>query len=646
MTRQNVSDGVREIMTVTCPTCDGEGRVLSEESVAIDAIRELRRVVKESKSEAFHVALHPNVAAIIIGPGGSKLRELEKETRKFFTLEGVEGASLELFEVRGEGSRDRIERAAVPVQEGQEIRVSIAEPHMYAETDAIARLESGYVVVVAGAGPYIGEEHRVRLDRVTRTAAYATLLDAPPMIAVHVPPGDRESDILEPQRRVGERIDIEGRVKRQRRRGGGESRKETRQNGAAPVEPAALEDVELEDVSDDVVIALPTEGPGDGAEEGTGKKRRRRRGGRGRRRGAAAEGAEATAAEAETGAVADETEPAEGETEVGEAETAEAVAGESSSAKRRRRRRRRGGRGRGGVDAATIGEDAREEAAAEEPVEVVAVLSEAAPVEEASEAAPKPRSRRRRAVEPKVAAEAVAPAAEAVEEPAPKPRSRRRRAVEPEVVAEAAAPAVEEPAPKPRAHRRKPAEVAAEAVAEPAAVAAGPEPAKPRRSRRKAAEPEVVAEVAEIAPEPAKPRRSRGKAAEPEVAAEAAAVIESPAPAEPEPAKPRRTRKKAAEPEAAPTEVAADAAEAPAPRTRRRKAADAEPAEPAAPAAAPRRRRTAAAAATADGAETAEAPRPRSSRRRTAASEPVAAADAPSGIGGLVSRVLGRRSRS
>src|SRR5690242_1516437 len=59
MTRKNVADGVREIMTHTCPSCDGTGRVLSEETVAIDNLRALRRHVKETKAEAFHVALNP-----------------------------------------------------------------------------------------------------------------------------------------------------------------------------------------------------------------------------------------------------------------------------------------------------------------------------------------------------------------------------------------------------------------------------------------------------------------------------------------------------------------------------------------------------------------------------------------------------------
>ena len=54
MTRQNVTDGVREILTKTCPTCEGEGVILSEETVAIDVIRKLRELVAQKpEPEAF-----------------------------------------------------------------------------------------------------------------------------------------------------------------------------------------------------------------------------------------------------------------------------------------------------------------------------------------------------------------------------------------------------------------------------------------------------------------------------------------------------------------------------------------------------------------------------------------------------------------
>ena len=48
MTRQNVTDGVREIMSKTCPVCHGEGVVKSEETIAIGIARHLRHMVKEA----------------------------------------------------------------------------------------------------------------------------------------------------------------------------------------------------------------------------------------------------------------------------------------------------------------------------------------------------------------------------------------------------------------------------------------------------------------------------------------------------------------------------------------------------------------------------------------------------------------------
>ena len=47
MTRQNVTEGVREIMTRPCPTCDGEGVIQSEETIAIEFERRLRDLAAE-----------------------------------------------------------------------------------------------------------------------------------------------------------------------------------------------------------------------------------------------------------------------------------------------------------------------------------------------------------------------------------------------------------------------------------------------------------------------------------------------------------------------------------------------------------------------------------------------------------------------
>src|SRR6185436_15723567 len=90
MTRQNVTDGVREILTTRCPTCDGEGVVRSAETVAIEALRKLRH--------------------------DSGLIELEEETGKTFLFEGGDALPIDTFEVAESGDREEIERRALPFQ--------------------------------------------------------------------------------------------------------------------------------------------------------------------------------------------------------------------------------------------------------------------------------------------------------------------------------------------------------------------------------------------------------------------------------------------------------------------------------------------------------------------------------------------------
>jgi ribonuclease G len=175
MTRQNVTEGVREIMTKPCPHCAGEGVVLAEETIAIDVERRLRDLAKESKSEAFLVQVHPRVAAILIGGGGKPLQGLEQETGKHFHFEGTEGIPPETFAITAEGTRAEIEERALPFREGEEVLLEIEEPHMYNIDDAIAKID-GYVISISGGGPFVGERRLVRINEVRRTAAYASLL--------------------------------------------------------------------------------------------------------------------------------------------------------------------------------------------------------------------------------------------------------------------------------------------------------------------------------------------------------------------------------------------------------------------------------------------------------------------------------------
>ncbi|MFL5836025.1 MAG: Rne/Rng family ribonuclease [Solirubrobacteraceae bacterium] len=177
MTRQNVTDGVREIMTRPCPTCDGEGVIKSEETIAIDLERKLVELAKERpQPDAFLVQVNPRVSGELTGNGGRVLRTLEEETGKRFHFEGSEGLPLDHFDVLMEGSVEDVEERALPFSRGDEVLVHIVEPHMYAVDDAVAKID-GYIISVAGGGAHVGEKRLVRIEEVGRTAANAVLVD-------------------------------------------------------------------------------------------------------------------------------------------------------------------------------------------------------------------------------------------------------------------------------------------------------------------------------------------------------------------------------------------------------------------------------------------------------------------------------------
>jgi ribonuclease G len=176
MTRQNVTDGVREILTKPCPTCDGEGVVESEETVALDVMRRLHDVISENPDpEAYLVRVNPKVSRLLLDPE-SGLTELEAETSKHFHFEGGQALPIDTFAVVESGTRTQIEERALPFSVGDEVLVTIEEPHMYNVDDAIARVDS-YIVSVTGGGAHVGERKLVRIDSVERSAAVASLAE-------------------------------------------------------------------------------------------------------------------------------------------------------------------------------------------------------------------------------------------------------------------------------------------------------------------------------------------------------------------------------------------------------------------------------------------------------------------------------------
>jgi ribonuclease G len=144
--------------------------------------------------------MNPRVSAEFTRDDARVLHAIEEETGKWFHFEGSEGLPIDHFHVLLEGDRQELLERAVPFREGEEVHVEIIEPHMYSPGDAVAKVD-GYIISVKAGGPHVGEKHLVRIEEAGRTAAVASLVDAPE--DDQATPADDSDDALEskPRRR-------------------------------------------------------------------------------------------------------------------------------------------------------------------------------------------------------------------------------------------------------------------------------------------------------------------------------------------------------------------------------------------------------------------------------------------------------------
>jgi ribonuclease G len=89
MTRQNVTQGLREIVTAPCPICRGQGRVISEESALIVVERHLGDLLRSSTLPVLRVEVHPRMAARLVSGGSAPLERLERQTGRRLIIEAA-----------------------------------------------------------------------------------------------------------------------------------------------------------------------------------------------------------------------------------------------------------------------------------------------------------------------------------------------------------------------------------------------------------------------------------------------------------------------------------------------------------------------------------------------------------------------------
>ncbi|MCS6861951.1 MAG: hypothetical protein NZT92_16720, partial [Abditibacteriales bacterium] len=99
MTRRREGRSLSQLLCRPCPYCEGKGRVRSAATVAIELRRKLERLSRRSRAEAFHVTVHPEVAAFFVGSDGEWASALEEALGRKVFISADERAHIERTEI-------------------------------------------------------------------------------------------------------------------------------------------------------------------------------------------------------------------------------------------------------------------------------------------------------------------------------------------------------------------------------------------------------------------------------------------------------------------------------------------------------------------------------------------------------------------
>jgi len=372
-TRKRVGKDLSGQLRGACPTCQGLGTVMSPESVAIEAFRDVRRFGHAHSNgngvrKPIEVLTAPTVGAQIEYWYADELAELEKELETVIAVRV--DAALHPEKTRILELADVAAAVAPPpnVRVGDELDVDVVHGRLPVATSALA-IVGDRLVEVENAANAVGETIKIKIIDIDDDG---TILAEPrstvaPLAEAkrrrrrggrgrkkELTPAEQEEQLRELAEEAAKGIGARPAL-------GISTTAEAEQEDAdvrahVPLTPALASVTPLHAVPDYAAVDSNGEGRayatyGGPAAEGDGRRRRRRR----RRRrgpGETAAGTPALSAVPGTAGVVesdDASETEDDEPETAETAPSQAVLGEDGLARKRRRRRRR--RGRGGVAA-------------------------------------------------------------------------------------------------------------------------------------------------------------------------------------------------------------------------------------------------------------------------------------------------------
>ena len=120
-------------------------------------------IASAPRTKAFKVELNARVASILVGPGASRLQEIEEETKRRFLIVPREDVPTDHFEVLGKGTLESLVDKG-QVTEGSNRELKLVEVGLHDVKAGVGRID-GLTVIVGDAAGLIGNNGKVEVIR-------------------------------------------------------------------------------------------------------------------------------------------------------------------------------------------------------------------------------------------------------------------------------------------------------------------------------------------------------------------------------------------------------------------------------------------------------------------------------------------------
>jgi ribonuclease G len=174
ITRKRTGESVTEALTEICPTCQGRGRIASQESVSLWIEREMRRRLGEAGS-AFLIECHPAVVETLIGADGESVEELEHDLNRALYLRANFDFEFDEWEITN-GTIEEFDRDKMGFRRAQVLECNVRSSTLDNPQKVIGWTDHGYYVELIDGTQHVGQRVKVCLQDIRRSFAVGEVI--------------------------------------------------------------------------------------------------------------------------------------------------------------------------------------------------------------------------------------------------------------------------------------------------------------------------------------------------------------------------------------------------------------------------------------------------------------------------------------